>query len=403
MRIFQSNCQKEVENIMRDIGVDPYGIKIMLPKASAFLIRLNSISNIAANIIKQETLSLGADTALAKGALSGKLKKTDCLIIGRLDQLNALCAKLKLQPFGLEKLASELDENIKNYSLDDFTLRVGKYSLKLKKRTHIMGIINITPDSFSQDGLYNPKTKNYCQLALLKAEQMLKEGADIIDIGGQSSRPGAKNISIKEEISRTTPVIKLLAKRINAPISIDTAKAEVAKAAMDNGAGMLNDISGLRDNRLIKIAAKYNSAVIIMHMLGVPINMQKKITYQSLMNDIATYLKLSIKRAESYGIKPNKIVVDPGIGFGKTIEHNLEIIRKLADFKILGKPILLGTSRKSFIGKILGTSVENRTSGTLATCILASLRGAHILRVHDVLAINQALKIVQAIEKNVYA
>jgi len=403
MRIFRFSCQKEVENIMHDIRVDPYGIKIMLPKTSAFLIHLNSISNISANIIKQEMLSLGADAALAKGALSGKLKKTECLIIGRLDQLNSLIGKLKLQPLGLQKLASELNENIKNYYKDDFTLAIGKYSLKLREKTHIMGIINVTPDSFSGDGLYNPKSKDYSKLALIKAEQMIKEGADIIDIGGQSSRPGAKNISTKEEILRTIGVVKLLAKRINAPISIDTTKAEVAKAALDNGAGMLNDISGLRDSRLAKIAAKYNAAVVIMHMLGVPLNMQKIIAYQSFMEDITTYLKLAIKRAESFGIKPDKIIIDPGIGFGKTLEHNLEIIRKLADFKILGKPILTGPSRKSFIGKITGTNAQNRIPGTLATCVMASLRGAHILRVHDVSEVNQALKIVRAIEKDTYA
>ncbi len=403
MRIFRFSCRKEVENIMHDIGVDPYGIKIMLPKTSAFLIHLNSISNISANIIKQEMLSLGADAALAKGALSGKLKKTDCLIIGRSDQLNGLCTKLKLQPFGLQKLASELDQNIKNYSLDDFTLKLGKYSLKLREKTHIMGIINITPDSFSGDGLYNSESKDYRKLALIKAEQMLKDGADIIDIGGQSTRPGAKSISIKEEMSRTIAVVKLLVKRIKAPISIDTTRAVIAKAAFDNGAVMLNDISGLRNNQLMRIAADYDVAVVIMHMLGVPLNMQKVIAYESFMDDVTTYLKQAIKRAESYGIKPNKIVVDPGIGFGKTLEHNLQILKKLADFKILGKPILLGPSRKSFIGKILGTNIQNRTIGTLATCVVAAQRGAHILRVHDVLEVNQALRIVQAIGKNINA
>ena len=403
MRIFRFNCPKEVRNIMLDIGVDPYGIKIMLPKTSALLIQLNSISNISANIIKQEALSLGADAALAKGALSGKTNKTDCLLIGRLDQLSTLIGKLKLQPFGLQKLACELDENIKNYCRDDFVLALGKYSLKLKARTHIMGIINITPDSFSGDGLYYSKSKDYCELALIKAEQMLKEGADIIDIGGQSSRPGAKSISLKEEILRSIPVVKLLARKINAPISIDTTRAEVARAALDSGAGMINDISGLRDSRLARIAAKSNAAVVIMHMLGVPLNMQKKIVYQSFMQDLFTYFKFSIKRAEACGIKPDKIIIDPGIGFGKTLEHNLEIIRKLADFKVLGKPILLGPSRKSFIGKILGRDEKKRVIGTLAASVLASQRGVHILRVHDVLEVKQALRIVQAVDKNIYA
>lgn len=397
MRIFRFSCQDEVRKIMHDIGVDPYGIKIMLPKASSFLIRLNAISNIAANIIKQEMLSLGADVAISRGALTGKTQKTDCLIIGRLDQLNSLARKLELQPFGLRKVANELNENIKNYSKNDFGLALGKYSLKLGERTHIMGILNVTADSFSGDGLYRTKCDNYLKLALGKAEKMLKEGADIIDIGGQSSRPGAKSISTKEEILRTLPIIKFLVKKINAPISIDTTRLEVAKAALEAGAQMINDISGLKDKRLARLAAKSNAAVVIMHMLGRPMNMQKIIAYQSLIDDITGYLKRAIEHAQSSGIKPDKIVIDPGIGFGKKLGHNFEIIRKLADFKVLGKPILLGPSRKSFIGKVLKVNPRDRVFGTVAACVMAAERGAHILRVHDVKEVNQALNLAAAV------
>lgn len=397
MRIFRFSCQDEVRKIMHDIGVDPYGIKIMLPKASSFLIRLNAISNIAANIIKQEMLSLGADVAISRGALTGKTQKTDCLIIGRLDQLNSLARKLELQPFGLRKVANRLNENIKNYSKNDFGLVLGKYSLKLGERTHIMGILNVTADSFSGDGLYSVKCNDYLKLALGKAEKMLKEGADIIDIGGQSSRPGAKSISTKEEILRTLPVVKFLAKKINAPISIDTTRSEVAKAALEAGAQMINDISGLKDKRLAKVAAKFNAAVVIMHMLGRPMNMQKIIAYQSLIDDIIGYLKRAIEHAQSSGIKPDKIIIDPGIGFGKKLGHNFEIIRKLADFKVLGKPILLGPSRKSFIGKVLKVNPRDRVFGTVAACVMAAERGAHILRVHDVKEVNQALNLAAAV------
>ncbi len=397
MRIFQFSCQDEVKKIMHDIGVDPYGIKIMLPKASSFLIRLYAISNIAANIIKQEMLSLGADVAISRGALTGKTKKTDCLIIGRLDQLNNLARKLELQPFGLQKVANELKENIKKYSRNDFSLALGKYSLKLGKKTHIMGVINLTPDSFSGDGLYSVKCSNYLELALGKAEKMIKEGADIIDIGGQSSRPGAKSISVKEEILRTLPVVKFLAKKIKAPISIDTTNSEVAKAALEAGAQMINDISGLKDKRLARVAAKSNAAVVIMHMLGRPANMQKIIAYRSLIDDIIGYLKHAIERAEANGIKPEKIVIDPGLGFGKKPEHNFQIINRLADFKVLGKPMLLGPSRKSFIGKILKVNPKGRIFGTVATCVMASERGAHILRVHDVKEVKQALSLKECI------
>lgn len=383
---------------MHEIGVDSYGAKIMLPKATTFLIRLNAINNIAANILKQEMLALGADAAIAKGALTGKTKKTDILLIGQLAQFGALINKLKLQPFGLQKLAQELDGKINNFTKNDFVLSLRKGFLDLSKKTHIMGVINLTPDSFSHDGLYRQFSHNYPDLALKKAKAMLAEGADIIDLGGASSRPGAKNISVKEELRRTESVVKLLAKKINAPISIDTAKPEVARAALDAGAQIINDISGLRNRRMLEVAVRYKAAVVIMHMLGRPTNMQKIIAYKSLIEDIAVYLKKAIDSAQAAGVKPDKIIIDPGIGFGKTPVHNLEIIKHLADFKALGKPILIGPSRKSFIAKVLRSNSESRISGSLAASVMAADRGANIIRVHDVKEVSQSLKIMEAVK-----
>ena len=402
MRIFRFNCPEEVKKIMREIGVDPYGIKIMLPKAAAYLIRLSAINNISANILKQEMLALGADAAIARGALTGKSKKTDILLMGQLTQFAVLAQKLKTQPFGLQKLAIELDKNIKNYTSNNFILALRKGFLNLSEKTHIMGIINLTPDSFSHDGLYRQFSNNYPALALEKAETMVAEGADIIDLGGQSTRPGAKNISIPEELRRVEPVIKLLAKKIKAPVSIDTAKPEVAKAAMDAGAQIINDISGLRNKDMIKVAAQYKAAVVIMHMLGKPANMQKIIRYKSLIDDISIYLKDAITAAQAGGIKPDKIIIDPGLGFGKTPDHNLEIIKHLSDFKALGKPILIGPSRKSFVAKVIKSNSESRVSGSLAACVMAAERGANIVRVHDVKETSLSLKMVEAV-KNVNA
>jgi len=399
MRIFRFSCLEEVKKNLDEIGVDPYGAKIMLPKAATFLIRLNAINNIAANILKQEMLSLGAEAAIARGALTGKTKKTDILLIGQLSQFQALTLKLKIQPFGLQKLASELDENIKNFAKNDFQVPLRDGSLNLNRETQIMGVINLTPDSFSNDGLYRKTSANYPDLALRKAQVLVADGANIIDLGGASSRPGAKNISIKEELSRTINVVKLLARKINAPISIDTTKPDVAKAALDAGAQIINDISGLRDKRMIKVAASYKAAVVIMHMLGRPANMQKAITYNSLIDDIILYLKNAVVSAVAGGIKPDRIIIDPGIGFGKTPAHNFEIIKHLADFKVLGKPILIGPSRKSFISNILKSNSQNCNSGTLATCVMAVERGANIVRVHDVKEIRQALKMVEAVNK----
>lgn len=403
MRIFNFNGENEVKQAMREIGVDPSGIKIMLPKAVTFLIRLNSISNIAANILKQEMLSLGGDVAIARGALTGKTKNTGCLIIGQSCQLRSLILKLRLQPFGLSKLADELDSNIKKYARGKFILPLKKGSLNFNGKVYIMGAVNLTPDSFSGDGLYGIKSSDYPGLALEKAETMLKDGADIIDLGGESSRPGARSISVKEELRRVLPVLKKLAKSIPAPISIDTTKAEVAQAALDSGAQIINDISGLRDKRMVKIAARHKAAVIIMHMLGKPVNMQHKVAYKSLIEDIAFWLKNSVDSAECAGIKPDKIIIDPGIGFSKTPGQNLEIIKRLADFKILGKPILVGPCRKSFIGKVLKTKPQERTIGTVSTCLMAVERGANIVRVHDVKEVAQALKMALAIRNSANA
>ena len=403
MHIFRFSSKNELKENMCGIGVDPYGVKIMLPKADALLIRLNSTSNIIANILKQEMLSLGGDVAVARGALTGKTQKTDCLIMGQLAQLYSLIRKLKLQPFGLRKFADDLDMNIKNYLRDDFILPLGKRSLNFNGKTLVMGVINLTPDSFSKDGLYSIKTKDYSALALNKAQKMAEDGADVIDLGGESSRPGAKGISVKEELRRILPIVKKLAKNIDLPISIDTTKAEVARAALECGAEIVNDISGLRDKRMVKVVAKHKAAVVIMHMLGRPVNMQKIAEYKSLIEDITAWLKKAVDSAECAGIKPNKIIVDPGLGFGKKPEHNLEIIKRLADFKVLGKPILIGPCRKSFIGNILGATPQDRLIGTLAACLNAAQSGASMVRVHDVKEVSQALKMAAAIRNSTNA
>ncbi|MFA5200264.1 MAG: dihydropteroate synthase [Candidatus Omnitrophota bacterium] len=397
MRLFSLTNQAEAKKIMRDIGVDPYGIGIMAPKALSFAVLLKNISNISANIIKQEMLSFGADAAVTRGALTGKVKNTDVLIIATLAQFNSLVSKLKFQPFGLNKLGIELDTAIDSYFKNNFILHLRNCSLHLGKKPRIMGIINLTPDSFSGDGLYF-KGIDYLDLALKKAKRMESEGADIIDLGGQSSRPGSKSVSLKEELKRVIPAVRLLAKETKLPISIDTLKPEVAQAAFDSGAEILNDISGLRNNKMLKIAVKYKAAVIIMHMLGNPRTMQKIISYQSLIDDIVIYLKNAIARAQASGISPDKIVIDPGIGFGKTVSHNLQLIKRLSDFKVLGKPILVGLSRKSFIASVLGDSQINRLTGTMAACVMATQAGANILRVHDVKEISASLKMAEAIK-----
>ena len=399
MRVLEASNQKDLKSIMQDIKVDPCGIKIMVPKGITRLVRMDSISNIAANILKQEMLSLGGDAAIARDALTGKTKKTDCLVMGSLAQLIRLNDKLNRQPFGLSNLAKDLSQALSNYQKNNFILNLGKHKLNLSQRTLIMGIANLTPDSFSGDGLYKLPADS-CQLSATVdfVEKMADDGADIIDIGGESSRPGAKLLSIKEELSRVIPAIKNLAKKIKVPISIDTYKPEVANEALDNGAVIVNDITGLRNLKMAKLIAKYKAGVVIMHMKGNPRTMQINPEYESLIDEIIEFLDKAINRAQGAGINRERIIIDPGIGFGKTLEHNLEILKRLREFKVLGKPILAGPSRKSFIGKILKAQPQERLYGTLSACVLAVKNGANLVRVHDVKEVKQALKVLDTIE-----
>ncbi len=395
LRVLQTSNQKKIKQIMQEIGVDPYGIKIMLPKAQGYLLKADALNNISANILKQEMLSLGGDVALARGALTGKVKKTDCLIMGTLSQFNRLSYKLHKQPFGLNRMGQEIKQALKNYREEGLSLNLKGHKFNFEKRSYIMGIVNITPDSFSGDGIYakglSPKG-TVPSAAVDYAQKLIEDGADIIDIGGESTRPGAKPVSLRDELSRVIPVIKALSKKINAPLSVDTYKPEVAKQALDNGATMINDITALRNKNMAKVVSRYKAAIVLMHMRGNPRSMQKNPHYISLIDEIVEYLANAIDRAEEAGVR-EKIIIDPGIGFGKTLEHNLEILKRLQEFKILGRPILIGTSRKAFIGKILNAGPEDRIFGTVASCVLASKNGANILRVHDVKAVKQALLI----------
>jgi dihydropteroate synthase len=262
-----------------------------------------------------------------------------------------------------------------------------------------MGILNITPDSFSDGGMYYNKSS-----AIDHALQMADEGADIIDIGGESTRPGAEPISLEEELKRTIPVIEELVKRLSVPISIDTYKAEVAKRALDAGASIVNDISGLRfDPLMAQMIAHYDAAVVIMHIKGTPKDMQINPHYDDLFGEITDYLRKSIEIARSHGISEERIIIDPGIGFGKKPEHNLQIINQLNRFKVLNRPVLMGVSRKSFIGIALDNAPpQERLEGTAAAVALSVYNGADIVRVHDVKEMARVVKVVDAIKRETF-
>jgi dihydropteroate synthase len=270
------------------------------------------------------------------------------------------------------------------------------FSLDFSKKTYIMGILNITPDSFSDGGLFFDKS-----VAIQRALQMVEDGADIIDIGGESTRPGSETVPVEEELRRTVPVIAAIAKEITIPISIDTYKAEVAQRALDAGASIVNDISGLRfDPEMTKVVSEYKVPVVVMHIKGKPKDMQINPVYEALIPEIMDYLRGSIRFALDAGIQDDMIVIDPGIGFGKTFEQNLTIIHNLQEFTSLEKPVLIGASRKAFIGKILGDeSPGQRVEGTAAAVAISILKGANIVRVHDVKEMVKVAKVADAIKR----
>ena len=266
-------------------------------------------------------------------------------------------------------------------------------SLTFGKRTQIMGILNVTPDSFSDGGRYLDVNR-----AIDYAHQMIEDGADIIDIGGESSRPGALPVPTDEELARVLPVIEALTNEATALISIDTYKPVVVRSALQAGAHIVNDITALGDAEMVGGVAEMDAGLILMHMKGVPRTMQRSPVYQDLIPEVLTFLRQRVDRALAGGIDPDRIIIDPGIGFGKTAKHNLEILRCLDQFRCLDKPILIGTSRKAFIGKILNLpNPDDRLEGTAATVAWAIAHGADVVRVHDVKAMCQVAQMTDAI------
>jgi dihydropteroate synthase len=264
-----------------------------------------------------------------------------------------------------------------------------EYTLVFKK-TLIMGVLNITPDSFSDGGLFAD-----IDTAVSHGKKMVSDGADLIDIGGESSRPGSIPLSEKDELKRVLPVVKRLVDEVSVPISIDTYKPQVADACLKAGAHLINDITGLSNSEMRAVIAKYNAPVVLMHMKGTPKTMQNNPLYHDVVGEIKTFFQEKIITARKTGIQ--QIIIDPGIGFGKTVEHNLQILKHLEVFKSLGCPILVAPSRKYFIGVITGLPVHERLEGTIAAISIAVMNGANMVRVHDVKECKRAIQIVDAI------
>lgn len=259
-------------------------------------------------------------------------------------------------------------------------------------RPLVMGILNVTPDSFSDGGLFYDPDR-----AVEQAERMVREGADIIDVGGESSRPGARPVPEDEEMRRIIPVIERLRLEVNVPLSVDTYKPRVAGECLARGVHIVNDITGLVSDEMIELVSRHGAAAVIMHMKGAPRDMQENPVYDDVVGEILDFFRERVARARKGGI--GEIIIDPGIGFGKTTSHNLQILNRLREFRALGCPLMVGPSRKSFIGAVTGAAVNERLEGTLAACSIALMRGADILRVHDVKECRRAAMVADAIRR----
>ncbi len=393
-RLLQLRSSYEAIEVLRKIDCDPYGIDAMLPKMVHHNILLEGIKCNVANIIKQEMLSVGGDAAVSRSTVSCSVNETGCVIMGTAKQIQRLSDKISIQPLGLSIISKAVKELLANVSKNIFILKTCRREIVLGEKTEIMGILNVTPDSFSDGGLFKDAGD-----AVEYGLKMMEEGADIIDVGGESSRPGAAPVSPEEEIARVIPVIKGLERSIKIPISVDTTKAEVARLAIDNGADIVNDISAMtNDCNMANTVAETGAAVILMHMRGTPGNMQEgDLSYESLRADIISFLEDRMEEGQGAGISPEQIMVDPGIGFGKTQEDSMRLIKYLSEFKVLGRPIVAGPSRKAFISKITGGGPMERMEGTAAAVTAAVLNGTNVVRVHDVKCMKKVAAVADAI------
>jgi dihydropteroate synthase len=383
-KIKSNNTKK----LFTDLGSEETGAHILAKKTDTHMLYIKDMHVGAANILKQDALSIGADLAVPRGTILAKDKYVNTILIGTTKQFETLSKKELAQPFGLKNLANELKSFI-NYK---------------KQPTKIMGVINANDDSFFSSSRFPPKgTSSQAQGdgedALNKIISMIDDGASIIDIGGVSTRPGSDEVSIEEELNRIKPICDLIEKKElykKVTFSIDSYTPEVIEYALKSGFKIVNDITGLENDEVAKITAKYDATIVIMHMQGKPKTMQENPIYEDIMVDIDQFFKQRIEKAKNFGI--NNIILDVGIGFGKTLEHNLILLKNMEHFLHFGYEVLIGASRKSMIDKIVPSTIEERLPGTLSIHLDSVKRGATIVRCHDVKEHFQAIKVQESIE-----
>ncbi|MEA3352400.1 MAG: dihydropteroate synthase [Campylobacterota bacterium] len=387
MNFYKINSN-DTKELFKKIGTDDSGAKIMAQKTDIHLIYIKDLKVGGANILKQDALSIGADLAVPMGTIIARDEKVDAVLMGTTKHLEILSRKELAQPFGLKTLAKGLKEfiNTKKYP------------------TRIMGIINANDDSFFSGSRFPPKgTSSQAQGAgedaVSKIKQMIKDGASIIDIGGVSTRPGSDTVSEQEEMDRVKPICDLIEKEKlykEVDFSIDSFTPSVIEYALKSGFKIVNDVTGLSNDEVARVASKYKAAVVIMHMQGKPKDMQHNPSYEDVIIEVDRFFSERIAKAKKFGIE--EIILDIGIGFGKTLEHNLTLLKHTEHFKHFGYELLIGASRKSMINKITPCPTQERLPGTLAIHLDSIKRGSSIVRCHDVKEHVQAVKVQEAIE-----
>ena len=374
VRVICIDKSSDLEEELRAMQISPKTWEKDRPFLDGYGVLAEGLEEGQTEVLRRKGLARGMEVYLGHSREAGE----KVLLWGDRRQLEEMARECLEMPI-LSEIGAGLKGSLTNLFQSEYRFHCGDYALPVGRKTLLMGVLNVTPDSFSDGGEFLNSNA-----AIARGRLLIQEGADILDIGGESSRPGSQPIDVREELARILPPLRSLVK-MGIPISVDTYKSEVARIALQEGASLINDISGLRlDPALADVVARAGAGLVIMHMKGTPQDMQKDPHYDCLMGEIMAYLRGGIALAESAGVRAQAIAVDPGVGFGKNLGHNLTLLRRLRELKCLGKPILVGPSRKSFIGRILDLPVDDRVEGTAAAVAWAICKGAGMVRVHDI-------------------
>jgi dihydropteroate synthase len=387
---------EHLEKLMRNLGVDEGGVERMLPKCYQRVFLIRDISAGAANILKQEALAVGAESAIPRWAVTGSPDHCDVLLLGEFSKLRRLTEKLSGQPFGLNGLGKKLRGMVDDFlSGRGLIWRIKDRVLDFSAGPKVMGIINLTPDSFSDGGSYPTVDK-----AIERAKEMVAEGAGIIDVGAVSTRPGSEPPGEEEEWERLSGFLAR-GEEVQTPLSVDTYRSGIARRAIELGAQIINDISALRsDPQMAELCAETKVGLVLMHMQGEPANMQKDPQYKNVVGEIYAFLEGRLNDLDAVGIERERMAIDVGFGFGKTVQHNLALLGGLETFRELGRPLVVGVSRKTFLGKLLNLEVGERLLPSVVANLIALEQGASVLRVHDVSQTVMACQLAEACRAN---